>query len=54
MVVAKSEANSKAVLTPEDIFIIYCHCLQVDRVAMLLHFYMLYHDSATCWLYIFF
>ncbi|MED6152194.1 hypothetical protein PIB30_089528 [Stylosanthes scabra] len=49
MVMAKSEANSKPVLAAEDIFIITVYgriyCLQVDRVAMLLHSYRLYRDA---------
>ncbi|PNY06081.1 hypothetical protein L195_g002543 [Trifolium pratense] len=49
MVMAKSEANSKPVLAAEDIFIVTVYgriyCLQVDRVAMLLHSYRLYRDA---------
>ncbi|XP_016651903.1 PREDICTED: uncharacterized protein C18orf8 [Prunus mume] len=48
MAMAKSEANSKPVLAAEDIFIatIYgrIYCLQVDRIAMLLHSYRFYRD----------
>lgn len=46
MVMAKSKANSKPVLAAEDIFIVTVYgriyCLQVDRVAVLLHSYRLY------------
>lgn len=49
MVMAKSEANSKPVLAAEDIYIVTVYgriyCLQVDRVAMLLHSYRLYRDA---------
>lgn len=49
MVMAKSEANSKPVLAAEDVFIVTVYgriyCLQVDRVAMLLHSYRLYRDA---------
>ncbi|RZC20724.1 Regulator of MON1-CCZ1 complex isoform D [Glycine soja] len=49
MVMAKSEANSKPVLASEDVFIVTVYgriyCLQVDRVAMLLHSYRLYRDA---------
>ncbi|KAI4300661.1 hypothetical protein L6164_034012 [Bauhinia variegata] len=49
MVMAKSEANSKPVLAAEDIFIVTVYgriyCLQIDRVAMLLHSYRLYRDA---------
>ncbi|KAG4916034.1 hypothetical protein JHK87_053591 [Glycine soja] len=49
MVMAKSEANSKPVLAAEDAFIVTVYgriyCLQVDRVAMLLHSYRLYRDA---------
>lgn len=48
MAMAKSEANNKPVLAAEDIFIatIYgrIYCLQVDRIAMLLHSYRFYRD----------
>ncbi|GMH08220.1 hypothetical protein Nepgr_010060 [Nepenthes gracilis] len=49
MVMAKSEANSKPVLAAEDVRIITVYgriyCLQVDRVAMLLHSYRFYRDA---------
>ncbi|ESW34347.1 hypothetical protein PHAVU_001G144700 [Phaseolus vulgaris] len=49
MVMAKSEANSKPVLAAEDVFIVTVYgriyCLQVDRIAMLLHSYRLYRDA---------
>ncbi|XP_027925816.1 regulator of MON1-CCZ1 complex isoform X2 [Vigna unguiculata] len=49
MAMAKSEANSKPVLAAEDVFIVTVYgriyCLQVDRVAMLLHSYRLYRDA---------
>ncbi|KAK7259613.1 hypothetical protein RIF29_25223 [Crotalaria pallida] len=49
MAMAKSEANSKPVLAAEDIYIVTVYgriyCLQVDRVAMLLHSYRLYRDA---------
>ncbi|KAK7336675.1 hypothetical protein VNO77_17221 [Canavalia gladiata] len=49
MVMAKSESNSKPVLAAEDVFIVTVYgriyCLQVDRVAMLLHSYRLYRDA---------
>ncbi|KAI5420880.1 hypothetical protein KIW84_044642 [Lathyrus oleraceus] len=49
MVMTKSEANSKPVLAAEDIFTVTVYgriyCLQVDRVAMLLHSYRLYRDA---------
>ncbi|XP_027349892.1 regulator of MON1-CCZ1 complex isoform X2 [Abrus precatorius] len=49
MVMAKSEANNKPVLAAEDVFIVTVYgriyCLQVDRVAMLLHSYRLYRDA---------
>lgn len=48
MAMAKSEANNKPVLAAEDTFIatIYgrIYCLQVDRIAMLLHSYRFYRD----------
>ncbi|KAJ6316596.1 hypothetical protein OIU78_019806 [Salix suchowensis] len=51
MVMAKSEANSKPVLADEDVFIatIYgrIYCLQIDRVAMLLHSYRFYRDAVV-------
>ncbi|KAL2320883.1 hypothetical protein Fmac_029852 [Flemingia macrophylla] len=49
MAMAKSEANSKPVLAADDVFIVTVYgriyCLQVDRVAMLLHSYRLYRDA---------
>ncbi|KAM7271565.1 hypothetical protein ACFE04_030779 [Oxalis oulophora] len=53
MAMAKSESNSKPVLAAEDInlkvlpFYSYgrIYCLQVDRVAMLLHSYRFYRDA---------
>ncbi|KAK7285445.1 hypothetical protein RJT34_20218 [Clitoria ternatea] len=49
MAMAKSEANTKPVLAAEDVFIVTVYgriyCLQVDRVAMLLHSYRLYRDA---------
>ncbi|XP_011005300.1 PREDICTED: uncharacterized protein C18orf8-like isoform X1 [Populus euphratica] len=51
MVMAKSEANSKPVLAAEDVYIatIYgrIYCLQIDRVAMLLHSYRFYQDAVV-------
>ncbi|KAF4369006.1 hypothetical protein F8388_013335, partial [Cannabis sativa] len=51
MVIAKSEANNKPVLAAEDIFIVTVYgriyCLQVDRVAMLLHSYRFYRDAVV-------
>ncbi|KAK9921636.1 hypothetical protein M0R45_030139 [Rubus argutus] len=48
MAMAKSEANNKPVLAAEDIFIVTVYgriyCLQVDRIAMLLHSYRFYRD----------
>ncbi|XP_028948376.1 uncharacterized protein [Malus domestica] len=48
MAMAKSEANNKPVLAAEDVFIVTVYgriyCLQVDRIAMLLHFYRFYRD----------
>lgn len=49
MLMAKSEANSKPVLAAQDIHIITVYgriyCLQVDRVAMLIHCYRFYRDA---------
>ncbi|XVE96147.1 hypothetical protein REPUB_Repub02eG0196400 [Reevesia pubescens] len=49
MVMAKSEANSKPVLASEDVYIVTVYgriyCLQVDRVAMVLHSYRFYRDA---------
>ncbi|KAF9680732.1 hypothetical protein SADUNF_Sadunf06G0152100 [Salix dunnii] len=51
MIMAKSEANSKPVLAAEDVYIatIYgrIYCLQIDRVAMLLHSYRFYQDAVV-------
>ncbi|XP_034907866.1 uncharacterized protein [Populus alba] len=51
MVMGKSEANSKPVLAAEDVYIatIYgrIYCLQIDRVAMLLHSYRFYQDAVV-------
>ncbi|XP_021282386.1 uncharacterized protein LOC110415157 [Herrania umbratica] len=51
MVMAKSEANSKPVLASEDVYIVTVYgriyCLQVDRVAMLLHSYRFYRDAVV-------
>ncbi|KAG2683267.1 hypothetical protein I3843_10G024200 [Carya illinoinensis] len=51
MAMAKPEANSKPVLAAEDIYIITVYgriyCLQVDRVAMLLHSYRFYRDAVV-------
>ncbi|KAE8676488.1 putative Ribosomal protein S9 [Hibiscus syriacus] len=49
MVMAKPEANSKPVLASEDVYIVTVYgriyCLQVDRVAMVLHSYRFYCDA---------
>ncbi|GKV34511.1 hypothetical protein SLEP1_g42881 [Rubroshorea leprosula] len=51
MLMAKSEANSKPVLADEDLYIVTVYgriyCLQVDRVAMLLHCYRFYRDAVV-------
>lgn len=51
MAMAKSEANSKPVLAAEDIYIVTVYgriyCMQVDRVAMLLHSYRFYRDAVV-------
>ncbi|CAM8890122.1 unnamed protein product [Rhodiola kirilowii] len=51
MVMAKSEANSKPVLAVEDVHIVTVYgriyCLQVDKVAMLLHLYRFYRDAVV-------
>lgn len=51
MLMAKSEANSKPVLSAEDIHVITVYgriyCLQVDRMAMLLHCYRFYRDAVV-------
>ncbi|XP_038993123.1 uncharacterized protein LOC120116781 [Hibiscus syriacus] len=49
MVMAKPETNSKPVLASEDVYIVTVYgriyCLQVDRVAMVLHSYRFYRDA---------
>lgn len=49
MGMAKSDVNSKPVLAAEDVHIVTVYgriyCLQVDRVAMLLHSYRFYRDA---------
>ncbi|KAI3941002.1 hypothetical protein MKW92_021659 [Papaver armeniacum] len=49
MAMTKAEANQKPVLCAEDLHIITIYgriyCLQVDRVAMLLHFHRFYRDA---------
>ncbi|CAI9289778.1 unnamed protein product [Lactuca saligna] len=49
MAMAKSDVNSKPVLSAEDVHIVTVYgriyCLQVDRVAMLLHSYRFYRDA---------
>ncbi|XP_057546117.1 uncharacterized protein LOC130825093 [Amaranthus tricolor] len=49
MLMAKSETNSKPVLASQDIHVVTLYgriyCLQVDRVAMLLHCYRFYRDA---------
>ncbi|KAL8245376.1 hypothetical protein R6Q59_011634 [Mikania micrantha] len=49
MSMAKLDANSKPVLAAEDVHIVTVYgriyCLQVDRVAMLLHSYRFYRDA---------
>ncbi|KAK4800166.1 hypothetical protein SAY86_025531 [Trapa natans] len=51
MMMAKAEANSKPVLASKDVYIITVYgriyCLQVDRVAMLLHSYRFYRDAVV-------
>lgn len=51
MSMAKSDANSKPVLAAEDVHIatVYgrIYCLQVDRIAMLLHMYRFYRDAVV-------
>ncbi|KAK9290210.1 hypothetical protein L1049_008376 [Liquidambar formosana] len=51
MAMAKSEANSKPVLAAEDVHIVTVYgriyCLQVDRIAMLLHSYRFYRDAVV-------
>ncbi|XP_023756774.1 uncharacterized protein LOC111905317 [Lactuca sativa] len=49
MAMAKSDVNNKPVLSAEDVHIVTVYgriyCLQVDRVAMLLHSYRFYRDA---------
>lgn len=49
MAMAKADVNSKPVLAAEDVHIVTVYgriyCLQVDRVAMLLHSYRFYRDA---------
>ncbi|XP_042514586.1 uncharacterized protein LOC122089150 [Macadamia integrifolia] len=49
MAMAKAEANEKPVLAVEDVHIVTMYgriyCLQVDRIAMLLHLYRFYRDA---------
>nr|GEW46860.1 colon cancer-associated Mic1-like protein [Tanacetum cinerariifolium] len=49
MTMAKADVNSKPVLAAEDVHIVTVYgriyCLQVDRVAMLLHSYRFYRDA---------
>ncbi|XP_021770344.1 uncharacterized protein C18orf8-like [Chenopodium quinoa] len=51
MLMAKSVANSKPILAAQDVHIITVYgriyCLQVDRVAMLLHCYRFYRDAVV-------
>ncbi|KAK1562829.1 hypothetical protein Q3G72_017679 [Acer saccharum] len=51
MAMAKPEVNSKPVLDAEDVYIVTVYgriyCLQVDRVAMLLHSYRFYRDAVV-------
>ncbi|KAM7505578.1 hypothetical protein LguiB_004482 [Lonicera macranthoides] len=51
MAMAKPEANSKPVLAAEDVHIVTVYgriyCLQIDRVAMLLHSYRFYRDAVV-------
>ncbi|CAI9779419.1 unnamed protein product [Fraxinus pennsylvanica] len=51
MILAKSEANNKPILSAEDVHIITIYgriyCLQFDRVAMLLHSYRFYRDAVV-------
>lgn len=51
MSMARPETNSKPVLAAEDIHIVTVYgriyCLQVDRVAMLLHSYRFYRDAVV-------
>ncbi|CAH9068234.1 unnamed protein product [Cuscuta epithymum] len=49
MAMAKSESNNVPILAAEDVHVITVYgriyCLQVDRVAMLLHIYRFYRDA---------
>ncbi|XP_042481017.1 uncharacterized protein LOC122061668 isoform X2 [Macadamia integrifolia] len=49
MAMANAEANKKPVLAAEDVHIVTMYgriyCLQVDRIAMLLHLYRFYRDA---------
>ncbi|XAR68623.1 hypothetical protein NMG60_11003812 [Bertholletia excelsa] len=51
MAMAKSEANSKPVLAADDVHVVTVYgriyCLQVDKVAMLLHTYRFYRDAVV-------
>lgn len=51
MAMAMSEANSKPVLAAEDVHTVTVYgriyCLQVDRVAMVLHLYRFYRDAVV-------
>lgn len=51
MAMAKPEANNKPVLAAEDVHVVTVYgriyCLQVDRVAMLLHSYRFYRDAVV-------
>ncbi|KAJ8754517.1 hypothetical protein K2173_005678 [Erythroxylum novogranatense] len=51
MVMAKTEANNKPVLSADDVYIVTVYgriyCLQIDRVAMLLHSYRFYRDAVV-------
>ncbi|XP_043691905.1 regulator of MON1-CCZ1 complex-like isoform X2 [Telopea speciosissima] len=51
MVMANAEANKKPVLAAEDVHIVTMYgriyCLQVDRIAMLLHLYRFYRDAVV-------
>ncbi|KAJ4980007.1 hypothetical protein NE237_010787 [Protea cynaroides] len=51
MAIAKAEANEKPVLAAEDVHIVTMYgrryCLQVDRIAMLLHLYRFYRDAVV-------
>ncbi|VFQ74120.1 unnamed protein product [Cuscuta campestris] len=49
MIMAKSESNNVPILAAEDVHVITVYgriyCMQVDRVAMLLHLYRFYRDA---------